>query len=59
MGPIAYVLGAFLFYVIRSGLQLNTIVLLNKTNLKYVSVGGVPKGFEHRLSKRFEVVERE
>ena len=32
---------------------------LTKTDSDDVSVGGVPQGFEHRLSKKYEVVKRE
>lgn len=33
--------------------------MLSNADLNNVFVGGVPKGFEHRLSRRYEVVERE
>ena len=38
---------------------MSMMLLMVKTDLDAVSVGGVPKGFEHRLSKRYEVVKRE
>ena len=39
--------------------RMNAVVPLNKTDADDDCVGGVPKGFEHRLSKWYEVVKRE
>ena len=39
--------------------RMSVTLLLDKADWDDVSVGGIPKGFEHRLSERYEVIKRE